>query len=132
VLSAELGWGQSTFSQQLGEINTYWKHFETSKERGVPEACLRLAKAWLEIRMGVRTGGAFCSGRTIWKEATLLMGGKKEGSEGDKPICRASQAVKVTVSAAANPVHLLQHSLVTLGFAKCTDRALACPMPRDF
>jgi hypothetical protein len=105
---------------------------EPSKERGEEEICLRLAKNWLEIRMGERMGAAFCAGRAIWKEAVLLLIGGKEGSEVDKPTCRASHAVKVTVSATASPVHLLQHSLVTLGFAKCTDRALARLMPRDF
>jgi hypothetical protein len=41
--------------------------------------------------------------------------------EGDKLICWASQTVKVTVNATANPVHLLLRSLVTLGLAKYTN-----------
>src|SRR5471032_3011967 len=80
---------------------------------------------------GPRTGGAFCSGSIIRMEARFLIGNKRE-PEGDKSICSASQTVKVTVNATANPVHLLLRSLVTLGFAKCTDRALARLMPRNF
>jgi hypothetical protein len=76
-------------------------------------------------------GGVFCSGRIVRNKASFWLDNEKP-SEGDKPICWASQTVKVTVNATANPVHLLLRSVVTLRLAKCTDRALACPMPRDF
>jgi hypothetical protein len=45
VLSPEFGWGQRVFNRQAGAINAYRKHFDSSKERGGPDACLRPAKA---------------------------------------------------------------------------------------
>ncbi len=91
----------------------------------------RLAAASLRGRKAARTGVAFCSGRTD-RARTGDGPLKKAVSEGDKPICCASQTVKVTVKATANPVHLLLRSSVALGFAKCTDGASACPMPRVY
>jgi hypothetical protein len=67
----------------------------------------------------------------VRKNARFLSGDTKE-PEGEKPTCCASQTVKVTVSATANPVHLLLCFLVTLGLAKCTNRTSACLMPRGF
>ncbi len=130
VLSPDFGCEMSASIELKGVIKAYWKSFVPSKARGVPAACLRLEKPSLTNRRGERTGGAFCSLRTVRAATAFLL--DNEPSEGDKPICWASQTVKVTVSATANPVHLLLRSLVALVFAKCTDRALACLMPREF
>ena len=131
VLSPEFGCGQRGFNQQSGKSNAYRKFFKPPKLRGVPAPCLRLAKISLEIRKGARISGAFCSVRIIRKETKFLRGNKKPSGD-DKRTCWASQTVKVTVNAMANPVHVLLSSLVILGRALCTNRALACLMPRGF
>jgi hypothetical protein len=59
--------------------------------------------------MGAKMRGVFCSGRTVCNDAKSLNDNKKP-FEGDKSICRASQAVKVTVNATANPINRLLRS----------------------
>ncbi len=83
--------------------------------------CLRQIIVSLPLRKGASVGAVFCSGNAVWATTTLAAPNAVR-SEAERQVCCASQTVKVTVNAAANPVHPLLRSWVDLGVSKCTDR----------
>jgi len=84
----------------------------------VPEKAPFNASGSVEIQTKPAARGVFCSVGLLWQAGPLFH--ENETAEDVRPVCWASQTVKVTVNAAINPVHLLRRTLVTLGLAKYT------------
>jgi len=117
VVSPAVDWHESMRISLAG--NTRPNSRQPPRARELSTGCLRLKRGSL-MRKGARTGVAFCSGRTV----PAAMTGEppvKEVAEADRPVCWAAQTLHVTVSATAQPVHLLVRSWVALGDSNCTD-----------